>query len=71
VLFIEYIPKTFKKWIKEQAAGGWKEPHQPKQLEDGRLEIEFMHQHELYHFDSHLSNVLTDVQHAYMFQISD
>jgi hypothetical protein len=67
VLFIEYIPRTVKNWIKSQPETGWAETEKLHQFEEEILStLEFMHQHGLYHFDSHLSNILTDGQHIYI-----
>lgn len=67
VLFIEYIPRTVKNWIKSQPDTGWAEAEKLHQFKEEILStLEFMHLHGLYHFDSHLSNILTDGDHIYI-----
>lgn len=67
VLFLEYIPKTLHKWIKDEL------PKQTEQINASFLKmveelfsvVQFMKEHEVLHFDAHFHNILTDGEHIY------
>lgn len=57
VLFLESIPMSLGKWLKDS----WKDDQKLKSCEEQiQTVLTFMHSKGVYHFDSHFHNVLTD-----------
>jgi hypothetical protein len=66
VMFMEHIPHTMHPWFEERLAAGEFESTVPMVERDLRSVFEFLERKELFHFDAHFGNILTDGARLYV-----
>jgi hypothetical protein len=66
VMFMEHFPHTLHPWFEERLRAGEFERTVPMVERDLRSVFEFLERKELFHFDAHFGNILTDGSRLYV-----